>query len=138
LRVDGTASALEAAAKSVNDFERGTLLVQLNRVPFELTVEQKRSDWLLDGRVTAAQAAGSACERYSRMNGRPFQKKSADASIPKPRKIIRDQRPRVRSRAASTAGPVTFKWPGEPVLIVVDSVLGPVDSSAVLPSRDIA
>jgi hypothetical protein len=28
LRVDGTASALEAAAKSVNDFERGTLLVQ--------------------------------------------------------------------------------------------------------------
>ena len=50
-RVDGTARALEVAEKGVTFVERAAPLVQFDRVPLQHLVEQKWSDWLLDGRV---------------------------------------------------------------------------------------
>ena len=55
----GTPRALEGAEKGVNFVERATPRVQPDRGPFQLLVEQKRSDWLLDGRVQCVHAAGS-------------------------------------------------------------------------------
>jgi hypothetical protein len=50
---------LEEEEKGVNFVERATLLVQLDRVPFQRIVAEKRSDWLLEGPVTGVDAAGS-------------------------------------------------------------------------------
>jgi membrane fusion protein (multidrug efflux system) len=95
------ADVVERVLVHDNDYvERGTLLVQLDREPYQLLVDQKRSDWQqarlsIDGMVRMLEAARADLEQAR------DQVRSSLASLEEAWRAVEGQQEQVRYRVAS-------------------------------------